>query len=157
MTRYTPAGSIEDAVAHAIRVLSPEEIEAAACMTVSGVRKQAERGLHFITAARLDRALKAKGLRALFMPLLVAMSETEGPGPATDIGQELTRTTAELGDLARIYADAITDGRLDIHERRRIAHAAQDVMDHAQMVRDAAEPPMHGGAVTPIPVKGRVG
>lgn len=156
MTRYWPAGSVEATLAETMRELSDAEIQAfAPSLTRGALRKQITHGLHFEAAVYLDRALRAKGLQPRFQPLFTTMTDGHRP-PPLDIEAQLFKATAALGVLAKIVDEALADGRLDPHELRGIAKAANTVGVKAWALRDEAEQ-RAAGNVTAIPVKGKVG
>lgn len=147
MTIHYPAGSWETALLETLRHLTDAEIEhwtGKSRSTFDKVRSPANRmGLHLADAARLDAALISKGQAPKFGPLMQEMTAAfASPQPQrVDIARQLRRLGVEVGELNKAVDDGLADGRLSTTERRTIAREAQDVIDHAAAVRDAAEPP----------------
>lgn len=151
MTVYRAPGSVEAVLLGVIRVLSPEDIEAATGKHIDTIRamsnpnKRDRLGLE--DAAALDAALKARGYAPEFGPLFAEIerrtAERIAGRRATPPNPEraLRRVMAETGDLARVFDDAMADGRLTPAERREIADEAQQVIDAARHIRDTVEPP----------------
>ena len=161
MTHYREPGTVEDVLAAVLRALSADEI-----LTATGKKLALFRALSnpenpcsldLDDAAALDAALVAKGLPARFRPLFdalhtAAVAKLGGAKPATlDLNTELRRLSIEVGTLYKAADDGMADGRLETHERRRIAHDAQDVSDRAIAIRDLVEPPP--ASVTPIHIR----
>lgn len=151
MTHYREPGSVEDVLAGVLRALSADEVFAATGKRVGLFRQQSNPehpcGLDFDDAAKLDAALEAKGLPGRFRPLFDALfrSALARAGGAVsrpvDLNVSLRRLSVETGQLAEAIDAGMSGGRLDLAGRRAIAREAQDVADHAIMIRDAVEPP----------------
>lgn len=158
MTHQRLAGSIEHALLQTVKDLSPAEIEAATGLKIGTFRKLSNplngETLDLDDAAALDAALIKRGLSPRFLAVFqeITMSALQRIGgaaePKTDYGRSLRRLDIESGQLAKVIDDALADNHVDQDERRRIAKQAQNVIDHAREIRDAAEPPH--AAVVPI-------
>lgn len=154
MTHHRVAGSVEAVTLDALHHLTDAEIEAATGKKRSAFYKAVNPttpgGLHFADAARLDAALKAKGLPARFLPLFLEMSGGSQGQAMPDLEKGLRRIGCEAGDLFRAAEEANADGVLTTEERRAIAKEAQELMDASQAIRDAMEPPICGAAPLPL-------
>jgi hypothetical protein len=130
-----------------MRSLSPDTIERFTGKTASHFYKvchpNSRAGLYLQDAARLDAALQAEGRAPRFLPLHqdIARALVDGEGAEHDIERSLRRVMVETGELAAAVDAAMEDGKLDLEERRILTREAQDVMDAAQAIRDAIEPP----------------
>lgn len=156
MTKHRPAGSIEAALLHALHHLSDAELAGSvskgrphlyACADPAK-REQ----LHLADAIRLDQALAAKGLPALFLPLMQQAVGGSQPGDVGLVGRRLVRLTKELGDVARPFEEAAADEELTAEERRRLAQEADDVIRQATQLRDSVQPAPLGS----VPHKGSI-
>lgn len=160
MTVYRKPGSIEDALRQAVQELSPQEIKQATGLTAAKFRKTSNpldgTDLELADAAALDAALIARGKSPVFIEVMqeitaAKLAELQGDErPETDFARQLVRLDIESGTLAKEIDTALADDHVDQQERRRIARAAQNVMDHAREIRDAAEPPHLSGNVTQL-------
>lgn len=161
MTLHRPAGSWEAALVATLHDLSTAEIEAATGKTRDLFEKLSRgtnrMGLHFADAAKLDAALKARGLPPRFLPLFLALSGGERGQPTVDLERALRRVGCEVGDLFRAAEESNADGVLTAEERRRVAKEAQEVIDQATVIRDALEPPTNGAAPALRVATGRAG
>lgn len=161
MTHQRLPGSIEHALLQTVKDLSPAEIEAATGLKIATFRKLSNplngETLDLDDAAALDAALIKRGLSPRFLEvyqeiMVSALQRIGGAAePKTDYGRSLRRLDIESGQLAKVIDDALADEHVDQEERRRIAVQAQNVMDHAREIRDAAEPPH---AVV-VPIRGQ--
>ncbi|WP_372393802.1 phage regulatory CII family protein (plasmid) [Azospirillum sp. HJ39] len=157
MTLQRTPGSIEHALLQVVNELSPQEIETATGLKIGTFRRISNplngTALDLDDAAALDAALIRKGRPPRFQPLfqeIIASVVAQLGGaeaPVTDFGRSLRQLNIESGRLAKEIDDALADDHVDQAERRRIAAAANDVMEHARVIRDAAEPP-HIGVVS---------
>lgn len=155
MTKPRPAGSIEAALLQALHLLSEAELTEAVAKSRAHFYSCADPAkreqLHLADAIRLDQALIAKGLPALFLPLMQAAVGGSEPGGLDAVGLRLVRLTKELGDVAAAYEAAAGDGQLSAEERRSLANEADDVIRQATQLRDSVQPSPFG-----IPHKGKV-
>lgn len=147
MTVARAPGSIEAAVLAALHGLSDAEVEAWTGRSKSYWYKvsnpaKSER-LDLADAAQLDAASIARGDPARFRQLLAeltaaALRRQGAEGRPASLDDGLRHVVVECGQLAAALAHAAADGRLTPGERRRIAAEAQDVIEAAAMIRDAA-------------------
>lgn len=151
MTINRKPGSVEDALKAAVGDLSPSQIHEATGLKHATFVKLSNPlsggSLDFDDAAALDAALikagKTPRFLTVFQDIMASVLDRLGGAdvPKTDFARSLRRLDVESGVLAKEIDDALADGHVDEGERRRIARAAQDVIDHAREIRDAAEPP----------------
>jgi len=149
VTHYRTPGSPEAVLLEVLQLLPPVAVHSATNKKVATFYRvsnpENELGLHLDDAAALDAALLARGERARFAHLLSELTQSaltrmggeKSNGFCIDAG--LRRITGELGDLARAVDDMLA-GPQDLQERRRVAKEAQDVIDAAMAIRDAATP-----------------
>ena len=147
MTTVRSPGSIEAAVLAALHGLSDGEVEAWTGRSKSYWYKvsnpaKAER-LGLADAAQLDAASIARGDPARFRQILAERTAAElrrqgAEGRPASLDDGLRHVVVECGQRAGALTKATTDGKLTPAERRRIAAEAQDVIDAATLIRDAA-------------------
>lgn len=147
MTIDRTPGSVEAAVMEALHLLSPAECEAWTNRGPSYWYRVSNPGkpdrLQFADAAQLDAASLAKGGPARFRQLLGDLTMIElrrrgiEPGPV-QLKDGLGHVVIEVGELASVLTRALDDGTVTDAERKTIAKEAQDVIDRATAIRDAA-------------------
>ena len=150
MTHQRRAGTIEARITDALHVLSPEAIKQAGTTPATLYRyanPMKKDRLPLEVAARLDgeliRAGHAPSFRQAFDELVAAQSGGDS-GRQIDcqgLSQALLHLGGELGELDRAAHRAMEDNTLSKRERGQLAAEAQDVIDAAQAIRDAVEPP----------------
>lgn len=151
MTLYRTPGSIDDALKAVVTELSPEAIHEATGLRKATFVKLSNPldggALDLDDAAALDAALIRSGKPPRFLTVFQEITASVlarlggADAPETDFARSLRRLDVESGTLAKEIDDALADDHVDQDERRRIARAAQNVIDHAREIRDAAEPP----------------
>lgn len=153
MTKPRPAGSIEAALLAALHHLSDAELVGALNKSRAYLYACADPAkreqLHLADAVRLDQALLAKGLPALFLPLMQQAVGTPAAGSVAQVAHGLVKLTKELGDVARAFEEAASDQALSAEERRRLAQEADDVVRQAAQLRDSVQPAPLAPATVP--------
>lgn len=157
MTLLRAPGSWEAALFNALHDLTDREITAATGKTRAAFDKASQptsrAGLHFHDAALLDRALVAKGMQPVFLPLFRDLMG-EAPAPAACINQGLRRLGAEVGEVNATVEQALGDGSLDRLDRHAIAKELHDVVACARRLIASLEAEQVG-SVTPLAGRGR--
>ena len=150
MTHARGAGTLEAKVTDALHVLAPKAVERAGT-SMHQLRRYSNPmkpdRLPLEVAARLDgeliRAGHAPSFRQAFDELVAAQSgaDTSRQIDCQGLSQALLHLGGELGELDRAAHRAMEDNTLSKRERGQLAAEAQDVIDAAQHIRDAVEPP----------------
>jgi len=150
MTYARGAGTLEAKVTECLHTLAPKAVERAGT-SMHQLRRYSNPmkpdRLPFEVAARLDgeliRAGHAPLFRQAFDELVAAQTDGAAGGQVTMQGLSLAllHLGGELGELDRAAHRAMEDGQLSKRERATLAQEAQDVIDGAQAIRDAVEPP----------------
>lgn len=147
MTLHRTPGSVEAVLLQAIDIFTDADIRLL-CKSRGHLYRLANPAnktrLSFEDAARIDAILTLKGQPAKFLSLFSDLIAVFGSAPLelqTDITVSLRKLAIEAGELNKAVDDGMADGNLDLNERRVIAKEAQDVIDKATEIRDAAEPP----------------
>jgi hypothetical protein len=150
MTYQRGAGTLEAKVTECLHTLAPKAIERTGT-SLHQLRRYCNPmkpdRLPFEVAARLDgeliRAGHAPLFRQAFDELVAAQTGGASAGGVTvqGLSQALLHLGGELGELDRAAHRAMENGQLSKQDRATLAKEAQDVMDGAQEIRDAVEPP----------------
>lgn len=151
MTVERIAGSIDAKLMHALNVLPPAALKRATGKHQASLYRIAnpdnDQQLKLEDAARIDGELIRAGeqpvFREVFDQLVAAQAghTTQQRVDCQGLSQSLLHLGGELGELQRTANEAMVDGQLNKRERATLAQEAQDVMDGAQAIRDALEPP----------------
>lgn len=169
MTVERIAGSIDAQLLKALNVLPPAAVKRATGKNLNSVYRIAHpnsnQALSLEDAARLDGELIRAGEQPMFREVydqLVAAQAGERRPQQADcqgLSQALLHLGGELGELQHRAQAAMDDGVLSKRERATLAHEAQDVIDGAQAIRDALEPPyadvVDDGAANVEPIQRR--
>lgn len=111
------------------------------------------RNLSVKDAVALDVGMRAAGhgnpIFDAYAALLAAMPSARAGGCAMRAFLDIAE---RIGPLAATITNGMSDGKLDLHERREISEAAQDLIDQVRHLLDTIEVPRATASAVPAAV-----